>query len=90
MNIRKNGVNGKISIDSVDYVPVYCYDRGNGNGKNRYELLDIRAEIADYEAGNTEKINANLYKILKSELKNIETVIGEPINKSEKEIPEAK
>ena len=83
MQIRKSGETGKITIDSVDYIPVYCYDRG-GNRQNRYELLDIREEITAYESGNTEKINKALYNTLKSELKNIESVLGKPIKKEEK------
>lgn len=78
ISIRKNGVNGKITIDSVDYVPVYCYDKGSGNS-NRYELIDIRAAIKEYESGNINNINEKLYKILKSELENIENVLGKPI-----------
>lgn len=80
MQIRKNGQTGKITIDSVDYTPFYCYDRG-GSTKNRYELIDMREGIAQYESGNTEKINTNLYNILKSELQNTETVLGKPIKK---------
>ncbi len=83
MQIRKSGETGKITIDSVDYIPVYCYDRG-GNSQNRYELLDIREEITAYESGSTEKINKALYNTLKSELKNIESVLGKPIKKEEK------
>lgn len=82
MQIRKSGETGKISIDSVEYVPVYCYDRG-GSSQNRYELLDIREEMLEYESGNKEKINDSLYNTLKSELKNIESVLGEPIKKEE-------
>ena len=70
MQIRKNGQTGKITIDSVDYTPFYCYDRG-GSTKNRYELIDMREGIAQYESGNTEKINTNLYNILKSELQRV-------------------
>lgn len=78
MKIRKNGQTGKITIDSVDYTPVYCNDQSTKTS-NRYELLDIRQEIAEYESGNTSNISSNLYNTLKSELKNIENVVGEPI-----------
>lgn len=80
MKIRKSGENGKISIDSVDYIPVYCYDSG-GTQSDRYQLMDIRESIAEYESGNKEKINDKLYKTLKFELKNIEEVLGKPISK---------
>ena len=84
MKIRKNGVNGKITIDSVDYVPVYCYDSGV-RSNNRYELIDIRAAMSEYESGNTSNINDKLYRTLKSELKNIESVLGTPIVRENEE-----
>ena len=84
MQIRKSGETGKITIDSVDYVPVYCYDKG-GSGKDRYKLLDIREAIKEYESGNKEGISSSLYKILISELKNAESVLGTPIKKEQNE-----
>ncbi len=80
IEITKDGETGKISIDSVDYVPVYCYDRGAGSA-NRYELIDIRSAITQYESGDTSKISSSLYNTLKKELENIESVLGEPITK---------
>lgn len=82
MQIRKSGETGKISIDSVDYVPVYCFDRSEKTS-NRYELIDMRTAIAEYESGNTENISASLYNTLKAELKNTESVLGKPIKKKE-------
>lgn len=82
MHIRKNGENGKISIDSVDYVPVYCNDKSEKNS-NRYELLDIREEILKYENDSEGKVDESLYKTLKAELTNIESVIGNPITKGD-------
>ena len=77
MNIRKNGENGKITIDSINYVPVYCYDESKKNS-NRYELLDIREEIAKYENNSEGKVETSLYQILKSELENIEKILENP------------
>ncbi len=82
MQVTKNGQTGKMSIDSVDYVPVYCYDRGAGS-KNRYELIDIRSAIQEYESGDHSKINQSLYNTIKKELVNIEGVLGAPIKKEE-------
>lgn len=84
MNIRKDGENGKISIDSIDYVLVYCYDQSKKNG-NRYELIDIREAMMEYESDSEGKINESLYKILKAELSNIESIIGKPIIKENNE-----
>lgn len=78
MQITKNGTTKKISIDSIDYVPVYCYDRG-ATVKGRYELIDIQSAIAEYEDGNTSNITATLYNTLKKELENIRKVLGDPI-----------
>ena len=77
MKITKKGETGRISIDSVDYVPVYCYDRGKGV-QNRYILLDVRQEMQDFEDGKG-NISQNLYNTLKLELQNTEKVLGEPI-----------
>ena len=74
LEITKNGKTEKISIDKVDYTPVYCNDKG-GNVPNRYELLDIKNEIKQYEQG-TSNITASLYKTLKNELSNFEEVFG--------------
>ena len=62
MNIRKNGENGKITIDSINYIPVYCYDESKKNS-NRYELLDIREEIAKYENNSEGKVETSLYRM---------------------------
>ena len=80
MQLRKNGSTGKMSIDSVNYIPVYCYDKG-GARQDRYELIDIRSAMAEYESGNKENIDDSLYNTIKKELANIEKVLGEPITK---------
>ena len=79
IQITKNGVTGEISIDKVDYVPVYVYDKG-ASVKNRYELIDIRAAMLAYESGDTSKTSAGLYNTLKKELADIEKVLGDPID----------
>lgn len=80
MQITKNGETGEISIDSVNYIPVYCYDKGAGI-KNRYKLIDIKSAMTEYESGDTSNITASLYNTLKSELANIESILGKPITK---------
>ena len=73
-----------MSIESVDYVPVYVWNKGAGV-KNRYELLNINEAMLEYESGDTAKISQSLYNTLKSELADIKKVLGEPITKKEKE-----
>lgn len=84
IQITKNGETGKISLDKVDYVPVYVWNKGGGVA-NRYELLDVRAEIEAYESGDTSKISASLYNTLKSELADTVKVLGEPIDNTKKD-----
>ena len=84
LKVTKNGVTGKMSIDSADYVPAYVWNKGAG-GKPRYELVDIRSAMAQYESGDTSKVSKSLYNTLKSELADIEKVLGKPIdNKAKK------
>lgn len=74
LQITKSGKDGKISIDNVDYIPVYCYNKGNGV-KNRYELIDLKQSLSDYENGNS-SISSSLYTTFKIELQRIEKIVN--------------
>lgn len=78
LQITKSGKEGKISIDSFDYIPVYCYNKGSG-AKNRYELIDLKKSISDYENG-TSSISSSLYNTFKSELQRIEKIMNSTLN----------
>ncbi len=72
--------NNKISIDSIDYIPIYLYDKGSiAKPKTRYTLMDINKSISEYELGNS-NISKDLYNTLKTERKNIKKIVGDPIN----------
>lgn len=68
----------KISIDQVKYIPIYMLDRGSGKA-NRYQILDIRKRIDNYENGSDKSIGQNVYTTLKSELTQITSVMGNEI-----------
>lgn len=74
LQITKNP-EGKISIDKVEYTPLYVYDKGAGKPQ-RYKILDIRQTIANYENGTDTSIGATTYKTLKTELTKIESIMG--------------
>ena len=74
LQITKNP-EGKISIDKVEYTPLYVYDKGAGKPQ-RYKILDIRKTIANYENGTDTTIGANTYKTIKAELAKIESIMG--------------
>lgn len=82
IQITKNS-DGKVSIDSVNYTPIYLYDKGaNSKARDRYTLMDIEKSISNYENGNDSSISKSLYNTLKDELKNITRTVGKEINPS--------
>lgn len=79
IQITKNS-EGKISIDSVKYTPVYLYDKGaNSKSRTRYTLIDINQAIKNYEDGKDNSISKSLYNTLKDELANITKTVGNEI-----------
>ena len=78
LNITKQS-GGKISIDSVDYVPIYMYKNSNSTGK-KFKLLDIEKTISEYESGNTSIVSNSVYNNLKVQLENIKSILGKEIN----------
>ena len=73
LDITKNK-NGKISIDKVDYVPIYMYKNLNLSIR-KMKLLDIEKSISDYESGVNTSIGNSTYNVLKNELENIKEII---------------
>lgn len=71
LQITKHGDNQNISIDKVDFVPIYCNDKGN-NVKNRYQLIDLKKSISDFETKNEKNATYNTYK---TALQRIEKII---------------
>lgn len=80
IQITKNS-EGKISIDTINYTPVYLYDAGSGSkSRTRYTLIDVEQAIADYENGENNSVSKSLYNTLKSELTSIKKHVGDEIN----------
>lgn len=83
LQITKNGETGAITIDKIEYVPIYMYNYSSPKGAHNYKILDIESEIAKYEAGDT-SIGSSLYSTLKTELGQVEEILGpEIINTAE-------
>lgn len=83
LQITKNGETGAITIDKIEYVPIYMYNYSSPKGAHNYKILDIESEIAKYEAGDT-SIGSSLYSTLKTELGQVEEILGpEIINATE-------
>ena len=75
-------VDGGLTIDGADYVPIYMSSNSNGArasdavGAHLFKLLDIERSIQTYEAGDV-SIGSENYELLKSNLDFIKRSIGE-------------
>ena len=59
------------------------YNYSSPKGAHNYKILDIESEIAKYESGDT-SIGSSLYSTLKTELGQVEEILGpEIINTTE-------
>ena len=78
LNITKN-VDDKISINKVDYVPIYMYKNSTAKS-HKFKILDIEKSIAKYESGDTSYISSTVYTNLKTQLEKIKSILGDEIN----------
>ena len=60
------------------------YNYYTSKSAHRFKVMDIEAEIAKYEAGDT-KIGATMYNTLKKELQGVYKVVGDEILPEKKE-----
>ena len=74
LDITKNGETGKITIDKVDYIPIYMYKSTTGTVR-RYKILDIEKSISDYESGKNQSIGQSAYNTIKKELVKIKDTL---------------
>ena len=77
ITVNKND-NKKVSINSATYTPIYYY-KNKSVAKKRFKFIDIKKAIASYEAGADSSIGKALYNTLKTELKNIQKILGDEI-----------
>lgn len=78
IQITKNGETNEITIDKVQYTPIYMYNYTSPKGAHNFKILDIESEIEKYEAGDT-SIGNDLYSTLKIELAQVYEILGEEI-----------
>lgn len=74
LEITKVATTGETYLTKVTYTPIYLLDNGK-NAENRFELLDMKSEIASYEAGEN-NISEEMYNKLKTGLTKISTLLG--------------
>lgn len=78
LTITKNS-DSKISIDKVNYVPIYMYKNTNVS-THKFKILDIEKTIKDYEEGINTSINSTVYNNLKKQLEKIKSILGDELN----------
>ena len=78
IKLTKTGKNGRISIDSVTYTPIYMFNYYTSKSAHRFKVMDIEDEIEKYENGDT-SIGANMYNTLKKELNQVYEIVGPEI-----------
>lgn len=77
IEVKKDGVTGEITIDRVNYTPIYVNIKEPG-AKDRYELLDLEEIIRSYEAGENTWTEA-MYKLAITERERCINLIGPEI-----------
>lgn len=70
-------VDGTISIDKVDYVPIYMY-KDTSTKTRGMKLIDITKAMDDYESFVDTSIGEKLYNTLKTQLNKIISIVGTP------------
>ena len=78
LTITKNS-DGTISINNVNYVPIYMYKNKNVSTK-KFKILDIEKTISKYESGEDTSIGSSVYSNLKVQLQKIRSILGDEIN----------
>ena len=78
LTITKNS-DSKISIDKVNYVPIYMYKNTNVS-THKFKIHDIEKTIKDYEEAKNTSINSTVYNNLKKQLEKIKSILGDELN----------
>ena len=65
---------GKASLYKVDYTPVYMLDKGANYKENRFKILDMKAEIANF--GDTSDIDKKTYDKLVRGVDRLNSILG--------------
>ena len=74
ISLRKSGETGKVTLNKVNYTPIYMLDNGE-NAENRFELIDMKGVAKAYANGEKTNIDRNTYNKLIDGLDLLEKVI---------------
>lgn len=83
VELKKDGLTNKVSVQRASYVPIYVYDNRTYD-KNRYKLLDLNAIIKDYRNKNKKHWSKTMYQLALMEKKRCQKIIGPAIDNRSK------
>ena len=75
IELRKSRKDGKISLNKVDYTPIYMLDNGESS-QNRFELIDMKKTATSYKGDGTDKISKETYDKLVEGLNRLNKALG--------------
>ena len=73
MKITKKS-DGKVTIENVDYTPLYIYKNPSLNIK-KFKVINLKKSISDYENGSDKSISSTQYNLFKKELEQIKKIV---------------
>lgn len=76
IQLYKNGKTGKVSLNKVDYTPIYMLDNGV-NAENRFELIDMKSTATSYAGGNHEIVTRETYDNLVKALNRLNETLSQ-------------
>ena len=76
IELCKNGKDGKVTLNKVDYTPIYMLDNGE-NAENRFELIDMKSTATSYAGGNTEIVTRETYDSLVRALDRLNGILSQ-------------
>ena len=76
IDITKNGENGQVKLNKIEYIPIYMY-KSSVTNIHKYKVLDIEKAIMNFENGQDKSIGQSTYTILKRELNKIRNTMGD-------------
>lgn len=76
LDFSKDPLTGKVTLDSVGYVPIYTFS-GRVDDSDRFYILDVHKAISEYENGGSTALSERTYERLKDALGVTRSILGE-------------
>lgn len=74
IELRKSGKDGKVTLNKVDYTPIYMLDNGE-QAEDRFKLIDMKGTATSYASGNTDIVTRETYDKLVKALKKLNDIL---------------